>query len=203
MGREASCRCQWEGEEADVKALLETEELILRGAIRRNIPFSAIRDLEVDGEGLTFRVGTDRVALKLGSPAAARWARAIAEPPSLASKLGIANGKRVRTLGSFADEALNVALSQATPAQDGQPELILLLARTPKELDDLLTRCEGEVTSGASIWVLYPKGKGKALAESHVRDTLRARGMVDTKVASVSAELTGLRFSHRKGRAHA
>jgi hypothetical protein len=198
MGREASCRCRWGAEEAEVKALLETHELIVRGGIRRRVPFADIRDLSLHEDSLVFRVGPDLVALNLGAQAAARWAKAIAEPPNLASKLGISKGKPVKLLGCVEDDALKEALAQTTSEKDAKAELVLLLARTPEEFEDLVTQCGPEISCGIPLWVVYPKGKGKPLSESHVRATLRARGMVDTKVASVSAELTALRFSYRK-----
>lgn len=40
MGREATCTCDWNGIQAEVKALIEPPELILRGAIRRRIPIA-------------------------------------------------------------------------------------------------------------------------------------------------------------------
>lgn len=198
MGREASCRCRWGTEEADVRVHLETHEMILRGGMRRKVPLSSICDLVADTEGLTFRVDADCVKLNLGGEAAARWARAMLQPPSLASKLGILHGKRVKVLGTIEDEALKKALAQAGPARNSEPEIILILARTPEELDRFYMDCEVERNAGASIWIIYPKGKGKGLSESHIRTTLRARGMVDTKVASVSEALTALHFARRK-----
>src|SRR4051794_12231474 len=106
MGREASCHCRWGTEEANVVALLETHELILRGGMRRKVALSSIHDLSVNEESLTFRVDSDRVELELGKQAAGRWARAIAEPPSLASKLGILNRRHVKVLGQVEDDAL-------------------------------------------------------------------------------------------------
>jgi hypothetical protein len=198
MGREASCRCRWGAEEAEVKALLETDELILRGGIRRTVPFTDIRDLLAAEEALTFRVGGDCIALKLGAETAARWARAITKPPSLASKLGISHAKPVKILGCLEDDALKAALAQTAAAPDGKAELIFLLVQTPEEFQALLSSCASEISSGSPLWVVYPKGKGKPLTETNVRSTLRARDMVDTKVASVSPQLTALRFSRRK-----
>src|SRR3954453_154898 len=147
MGLEASCRCRWGEEEAEVKARLESHELIVRGGIQRNVLFADIRDLSADEHSLTFRVGTDWVALNLGAQAAARWARAIADPPSLASKLGISNGKPVNILGSVEDHELRAALAQSASAPDGKAELTFLVARTTEEFEHLLTRCHREIAS--------------------------------------------------------
>jgi hypothetical protein len=48
------------------------------------------------------------------------------------------------------------------------------------------------------IWMVYAKGPGHPLNESAIRSYLRTNGMMDTKVASVSSELTALRFTIRK-----
>jgi hypothetical protein len=44
MGREAICNCTFNGTTAKVKALLESEELILGGKIRMRAPFRALKD---------------------------------------------------------------------------------------------------------------------------------------------------------------
>jgi hypothetical protein len=44
---------------------------------------------------------------------------------------------------------------------------------------------------------MYPKGAGKPIGETEIRETLRRAGWMDTKVASVSATLTALRFNAR------
>jgi hypothetical protein len=74
---------------------------------------------------------------------------------------------------------------------------LFLLVRTTEELEEYLSRSATEMADRATVWVVYPKGRRQGITETHVRETLRARGMVDTKVASVSDELTALRFSRR------
>ena len=39
-----------------MKALLETHEIMLRGGIRKRVPFNAIRQMAVKGEALRFSV---------------------------------------------------------------------------------------------------------------------------------------------------
>ena len=59
-----------------------------------------------------------------------------------------------------------------------------------RTLDD----SRGFLDGGIPIWMVYPKGAGCSLGETAIRTTLRQRGLRDTKVASVSAMLTALRF---------
>ena len=51
---------------------------------------------------------------------------------------------------------------------------------------------------GTANTLVYAKGKGHAIDESAIRSLLRANGMMDTKIASVSATLTAIRFNLQK-----
>ena len=46
MGQEIKCRVDFSGQASEGKALLETSEIIFRGAFRLKIPFQAITALE-------------------------------------------------------------------------------------------------------------------------------------------------------------
>ena len=87
MGREAICACDWNGMKAEVKALIEPPELILRGGIRRRVPIAAMKQIKADGGRLHFMFNGEAVALDVGSDVAAKWAKALlTPPPSLAKK---------------------------------------------------------------------------------------------------------------------
>ncbi len=110
MGREAICECTSAGTTAEVKALLESDELILRGNIRMRAPLHTLRDVRVESESLCFNLDKHPVQLHLGAAVAKSWAKKIkTPPPSLADKLGI-TGKTVRTIGSISDRSLDSAL---------------------------------------------------------------------------------------------
>ena len=74
MGREADCRCVWKESTAEVKALLETYELILRGGIRRKIPAAEMQGVHADGGRLRFVFQDEPVSLELDDAVAAKWA---------------------------------------------------------------------------------------------------------------------------------
>jgi hypothetical protein len=182
-----------------VKALLEPPELILRGGIRRRLPFTALRELRADGDALCLVFEGDSVALALGSALAVKWARAIqAPPPSLAKKLGITDGTAVRILGTIDDDALREALASAKKTSKTAGNLIVAPVNTHAELAHALKAAAPQLTRGTPIWFIYRKGKGHPLTESDVRSAGLAAGIVDTKVAAVSATLTGLRFVRRR-----
>jgi len=198
MGREAVCICDWAGTKIQVKALLETGEIILRGAMRRRIPFSEIDNVNAKADGLCFSVAGEAVQLALG-PAAAKWAAAITNPPpSPARKLGITDKTVVRVIGEVCDEALNEALADAAAIANKNAGLILACVDSPESLHAALRAAKAQLHKGVPIWMVYAKGKGHAIDETAIRSLLRDNGMIDTKVASVSAKYTALRFVARK-----
>lgn len=199
MGREANCRCEWNGKAVQVKALIEPPELILRGGIRRRIPFTELTGVAAKGSELHFRVGKDRVCLALGEKVAAKWATALViEPPSLAKKLGVNPGSAVRVIGVVDDDALRDALSQARIVRSGIADVIVARVSTALELAGAFIKAGDLLGSGVPIWIVYKKGRGQEIGESDVRSAGLAAGIVDVKVASVSAQLTGLKFVMRK-----
>jgi hypothetical protein len=199
MGREAICTCVWNGEKSEVKALLEPPELILRGEIRRKLPFSKMKSVKADGNLLRFKFEGDSVALELGNAIAAKWADALLKPPpTLAKKLGITPETTVRMIGPMDDAALNKALEDAKDVSQRKGELILARVDTPADLHAALNKAADQLKTGVPIWFIYRKGPGHPLNENQVRDIALETGIVDTKIASVSAEFSALRFVKRR-----
>jgi hypothetical protein len=200
MGREASCHCNWAGEAGTCKVLLESTELIVRGVIRRRVALSALREVSVEAEQLTFRVDGEDVSLRLGSDVAQRWAKALAAPPpSLAKKLGISRASNVLLIGEIEGDELKAAVAEAAHVNGKDVNLILACVNTNAELDRALEQANLHAAGSGPIWVIYPKGSGQRISESAVRESLLSWGFIDTKVASVSAKLTALRFLKRAG----
>jgi len=195
MGREAICDCTFDGTTTKVKALLESEELVLRGDIRLRAPLHALHHVRVESESLCFNLDKGPIRLDLGAAAAKSWAKKIkSPPPSLAAKLGI-TGKTLRTIGPISDRALDSALGSAALISGRNPDLILAYVDTPESLAATLREAKAQLARSIPIWLVYRKGPGHPLNESAIRTTLRANGLMDTKVASVSPELTALRFN--------
>jgi hypothetical protein len=199
MGREAVCTCDWAGEVTEVKALLETGELILRGGIRKHVRFDSMQQIKArDGE-LGFVVAGEKVQLALGSATATKWAEVITSPPaSLSKKLGITGETVVRVIGNVASDELKAALGEAARIFSTDADLIVACVDSPESLHAGVRIIENDVSQGVPIWVVYAKGPGHALNETAIRSLLRRNGLMDTKVASVSAKFTALRFIHRK-----
>jgi hypothetical protein len=212
MGREAKCVCDWNGpagrvEAARVKAVLEPPELILRGEIKRRIPFSGMKQVAAQGARLRFRVegedfGGEEFSLELGEAQAAKWARALLKPPpTLAKKLGLVPGCAVRVLGKIDtvdDGPLRSALEGMRVVTRGNVDVIVARVNTPAQIADAWKKAAAQVAGGAALWMVYPKGRGHAINETDVRNAGLAAGFVDVKVAAVSTALTGLKFVRRK-----
>jgi hypothetical protein len=199
MGRESECACECNGSTYPVKALLEPPELILRGGLRRRLPISGLKGIRADGTILRFEFEGEAFALMLGGDLPARWARTLTTPPpALAKKFGISEDTVVRMIGPVDDDAIRTAIAAAKSVTSRQAGLILARVNTSSELARALRLATKQLAARVPIWFIYPKGKGHALSENDVRSAGLAAGIVDTKVAAVSATLTALRFVRRK-----
>jgi len=205
MGREATVDCQWGDEAGQCKVLLESRELIVRGAIRRRVAIASLTHVFAEENRLYFRVGADEVFLDLGSKAAQNWARAISTPPpSLSAKLGISKTSHLLLIGDFEDEELKATVAEAASSTRGgapKPETNLVLAsiRSGADLEHVLDHISAYSPLIPPMWIIYAKGNKAEVGEAIIRAALRDRGFIDTKVASVSERLTALRFIKRSG----
>lgn len=199
MGREALCSCTWNGKKHQVKALLEPPELILRGEFRRRLPFAKIENARTEGNHLLLTFEGNAVRLQLGSAVAAKWAEVLLKPPpTLAKKLGIASDVTVHMIGPADDSSLIAALAEARAVSDRKGDLILARVDTAADLATALSKASEQLAAGVPIWFIYRKGPGHPLSENLVRTTALATGIVDTKIAAVSAEFSALRFVKRR-----
>jgi hypothetical protein len=199
MGREAVCTCNWGGTAAEVKALLEASEIILRGETRKRLPFKEIKEVKAVADRLCFTVSGESVQLHLGSAVAEKWAATITSPPAaLSKKLGITKTSVVRVIGGITDEALQEVLAEAARIAVKDADLIVAYVDSPESLHAALKNAKAELLKGVPIWMVCAKGPGHAINEAAIRSLLRKNGMIDTKVASVSSKLTALRFLVRK-----
>ena len=99
MGQEIHCKARIDGRAQDVKALFETEEILVRGATRMVIPLKKVGSVDVAGDTLQVRWDSHEASLHLGEAMATKWAEKIRNPKSRLDKLGIKPGLRVTVLG--------------------------------------------------------------------------------------------------------
>lgn len=198
MGREANCSCTWGRESGVCKVLLEPPDIILRGEVRRKAAIASLTQLRLEREALCFSASGQPVELALGAVQSERWLKALRAPATtLAAKLAIKPGTLVCVLGEPEDPALEEAIACGALASAREADLLIAVVREADALHKAFgqwARCPQQ----PPIWIVYPKGRNQSINESEIRSILRGNGLIDTKVASVSAVLTALRFVHRK-----
>ncbi len=196
MGREASCTCRVGHDTASVKALLESTELILRGAIKRRYAIAALRDVRVVGDELCFTAGVEPVALALGQVESGRWlAKMSAPPPSLAARLGVGPASPAYVLGDVDDTVLAEALHGADTGQASEAQCLLAIVLDPEQLMAMIDFHSHMACR--VVWVVVVKGQSSPLGDATIRQTMRAHGYIDNKVAAVSARFTATRYARR------
>lgn len=197
MGLEATCVCRWSGGSGEVKATLETRELILRGGLRRTLALVALNDVHIQDGDLCFRVESEDIALALGADRAARWAKKIAAPPpSLAHKLGIGPLSKVLVIGSIDDGGLLEVLDGRCAVGASKANLSLAVVRAAGELARALAGHEA-LPPGSPIWIVHGKGPRANFGEGPVRRIMREAGYRDSKVSAVSDTLCATRYARR------
>jgi len=196
MGLAADCRVDHGARSSTGRAQLETDALRFKGDFALSIPLREIRSVSaIDGK-LEIRFGRDKALFHLGA-AAARWADKIQNPPSVLDKLGIKADMKVGVAGVVANPALVDSIrARSADVTVGKPraasDLILFFAAKVADLARLPALRKSIVPAGA-VWVVWPKGRPE-LKEDHVRAAALDAGLVDVKVASVSAVLSGLKL---------
>ena len=194
MGREAFVHAEVGAEAGEVRVLLESTEMILRGDIKRRYPRAEIQQLAVEGEVLRFLSGGDAVRLHLGEKIARSWADVIAKPPpGLRAKLGLETGALALILGSVTDEALEEATSGSAVTSGAAAQMIIAVIDGPDSLAEA-QRVQGDFPS-LPIWTVYPKGRGVVFGDTAIRTVLRQAGFRDTKSCAVSDSLTATRYN--------
>ena len=195
MGDERRATLRHGGATSEGRALLETDELVVRGDERLRIPLRQIDSVEATDSELTVRFGRDEATFVLG-PKAARWAERIRNPKTLLDKLGVKPDSRVAVLDVF-DPAfladLRARVPDYTPAPEPDLDLIFLGAESVDELGrigDLIA----SLRPNGHVWVVAPKGR-KDIREADVLEAGRAAGLKDTKVARFSQTHTAHRFT--------
>ena len=198
MGLEAESELTTAGQTVHVKALLESHDLILRGAVKKTLPVRELSDPRSLNDQLVFEHGGQSYALGLPPGQADKWLKKLTtEPPSLAAKLGIDAAHKAFVKGSLDDVALQSALTGATTDDPHAAALGIAVVYQPDDLSNALAELM-QTLSATPIWIVFPKGVRSSLPESAVRTHMHALGFVDTKSCAVSDVLTAIRFNKRK-----
>ena len=199
MGQTADCVVAIDGKRDEGRALLETAELIFRGAARLKIPFAAMKRVSAGNGDLTItcRAGAaaGTLVLALGSKAEL-WAHKIKNPPSRIDKLGVKPGMKVAVWGTLADDAL-AELRARAEVRIGKPrggEQVVMLAVESRAELARLAEAAGKIAPDGAVWVIRRKGRDAPVSEAESMAAGKAAGLVDTKVAAFSAAYTAERY---------
>lgn len=194
MGREAQGVISFQGQAGAGKLLLESDAMILRGAVKARIGRDQITGLEVAGTALKITTVLGEVMAELGAKEAALWCKAFAKPvPGLADKLGLSADRPVHVIGVLTDpELVQAVATHQAPAQDAA----LFLAEVR---DEPALRTALEVIAPypkTAFWGATQKGKS-SFTDADLRAAMRAAGYIDSKSCSVSARMTAARYGRR------
>ena len=192
MGNVRKATLHTGGRSYDGQALLETAELIFRGAHRMVIPFAEMKALVARDGRLHIN---DEVVLDLGDDAA-KWAEKIRNPKTVVQKLGVKAGQQVALVG-IDDAAFGADLEQAgAVVTSGKPkkrsDAIFYAADTRADLDRMAALKTALAPDGA-LWIVRPKGV-KTITEGDVMAAGKAAGLVDVKVVKFSETHTAEKF---------
>lgn len=196
MGNEAKCVARIDGKQHEGKALLETSELIFRGAeCRVKIAFVEMKNVTAaDGE-LRIKTKDGGFAFAVGG-AAEKWREKILHPKARVEKLGVKTGTRISVLGDveakFATELRESKADIAAGNIDGDSELLFWFVDSKSGLG-AAGKIAKKLEGAAGLWIVYPKGK-KEITENDVLSAGRKAGLKDVKVVGFSPTHTALKF---------
>lgn len=194
MGYETKCKARVTDasgtvREADCTALIETDELIIRGEARVRVARTAIQRVAVRAGVLTITAPTATIALSLGSDAAARWKKKIEEPPKrLIDKLDVKADAKV-WLFDVDDDTLIGELSERTSAitrgrAASNCDVVFVDVDSERELTRI-ERARDATTESGAVWVIHRKGPA-GVKDTTIFGAAKSLGLVATKVARIS-----------------
>lgn len=193
MGREALVYAEVDGEAGEVRALLESSEFILRGAIKRRYVREALEHIVVDDDTLQFESNGEQVRLCLGAAMARKWAEAMQKaPPTLREKLGLNPTTKGFLVGVVADDDLASAVQDCLTESGADARMLIAVVENESALIEAL-RVHSSFPS-LPIWTVYAKGRGVTFGDTAIRTILRDAGFRDTKSCAVSASFTATRY---------
>ena len=196
MGNEATCVARIDGKRVEGKALLETGELIFRGAeCRVKITFGEMKGVTAAGGELRIKTKDREFAFAVGA-AAEKWCEKILHPKTRVEKLGVKAGLRVVVIGDmeqeFAKELKQNKAEIVAVGAAGGAEAVFLFVEGNGNLGNI-AKAAKKVKGAAALWVVYPKGR-KEVTEDDVLGAGRKAGLKDVKVVGFSATHTALKF---------
>lgn len=193
MGREARTLVDDGTVRAEARVHLDSDMLTVGPPFRVKLKLDTLAGCIPVAAGLEVRTEGGRLHLAMPAKEAAAWAKAMMNPPSLATKLGLRPGMAVAIIGAVPDAVSALMPDAAHHAR--LPRAItgmLVFAALPGGVaESALARLRAALSPGAALWLIYEKGttNGDALIYA-----ARGAGLKDTKVARIDERHTALRF---------
>jgi hypothetical protein len=190
VGAEATCVLRENGARHEGRALLETDELIFRGAdgYRVKLPLASLRNPRASGGDLLIDAPSGALAIELGGKAGL-WAERIRSPKGLIDKLDLKPTHSVAMIGgtdaAFVKQLATRVHSIAQGKTAKGTNVVFLWADTPASLKKLASIANSVARDGA-IWVIHPKGAASKVKDTDVFAAAKKAGLIATKVARFS-----------------
>ncbi len=120
----------------------------------------------------------------------------------LARKLGVKPGARLALDRAPDGWSVPELPAGVVPTAETEPaDVVVAFFREPAELPARLPQLAGRIFPAGSLWVAWPRRAGgheSDITENDVRDHALPLGIVDTKVAALDGDWSGLKLMWRR-----
>lgn len=124
-------------------------------------------------------------------------------PTPQLKKLGLVPGARWAVDGRPADWDFDIPPDAADRVPTGGPaDVVLAFVHTAAQLTPTMARLEKAIFPAGALWICWPRkagGHASDITDNAVREAALARSLVDTKVAAVDQDWSGLKLVWRRG----
>jgi hypothetical protein len=122
-------------------------------------------------------------------------------PTPQLKKLGLLPGARWSLVNEPSDFRFETAPDAADRVEPGvTADVVVAFIREAVELADILGEAEKWIFPNGALWIAWPRkaaGHVSDLTDNVVRDAALARSLVDTKVAAINEDWSGLKLVWR------
>lgn len=189
MAMESACKLRVGKDQYDGKVRMEADHIDFAGSTKFRFRLSEIRNPHREGDAVLFSFHGNPVSIKLeGSDRTAEeWLEYVLHPQTLADKLGVKEGQKIRVMNLDDSELLSSLDSKKTQVVF-QPvsrcDVVLLGVERGSELSQLGDLSETLRPDGA-IWVVLPKTV-RTVTKANVLAAVREAGLCQTEVVDYS-----------------
>jgi hypothetical protein len=128
----------------------------------------------------------------------------MAVPPSPTPqlrKLGLLNGARWRLDSAPRDWTFEIDPDSSDRVAEGSPaDVVITFVTAAEQIVPALVRLEPAIFPAGALWVAWPRkaaGHPSDITDTVIRDAALARSLVDTKVAAIDTDWSGLKLVWR------